>query len=243
MGWAGPFSNTPSSLTLPRPADSPSRSPSKVEVTEKTTVLSESGGPSSTSHSSSREWGPGTWECQLVLGPQSQSHFGWGLGVLVQGELEQSRVHPVPSRGEPPCQWPGPCGRDSHSPADRAQRAGSQEDTHKAEHPHYLRCFQGNSSGESSQGGEEALTHHCSPFKPVPLARCPSRRTSWRCHWATRPLWRPRRRTLPETAVAPLPRPRTPQPPFQEPWTPSPAPPASRRPMRPHVRTFPRGRR
>ncbi|XP_068844690.1 phospholipid transfer protein C2CD2L isoform X3 [Capricornis sumatraensis] len=36
--------------------DSPSRSPSKVEVTEKTTtVLSESGGPSSTSHSSSRE--------------------------------------------------------------------------------------------------------------------------------------------------------------------------------------------
>uniref|UniRef100_M3Y1F6 C2CD2 like n=1 Tax=Mustela putorius furo TaxID=9669 RepID=M3Y1F6_MUSPF len=36
--------------------DSPSRSPSKVEVTEKTTtVLSESSGPSSTSHSSSRE--------------------------------------------------------------------------------------------------------------------------------------------------------------------------------------------
>uniref|UniRef100_A0A8D0Z0M0 C2CD2 like n=3 Tax=Sus scrofa TaxID=9823 RepID=A0A8D0Z0M0_PIG len=36
--------------------DSPSRSPSKVEVTEKTTtVLSESGGPGSTSHSSSRE--------------------------------------------------------------------------------------------------------------------------------------------------------------------------------------------
>ncbi|XP_054581240.1 phospholipid transfer protein C2CD2L isoform X1 [Eptesicus fuscus] len=38
-----------------RSADSPSRSPSKVEVTEKTTVLSESGGPSSASHSSSRE--------------------------------------------------------------------------------------------------------------------------------------------------------------------------------------------
>ncbi|XP_036848757.1 phospholipid transfer protein C2CD2L isoform X2 [Manis javanica] len=37
-------------------ADSPSRSPSKVEVTEKTTtVLSESSGPSSASHSSSRE--------------------------------------------------------------------------------------------------------------------------------------------------------------------------------------------
>lgn len=36
--------------------DSPSRSPSKVEVTEKmTTVLSESSGPSNTSHSSSRE--------------------------------------------------------------------------------------------------------------------------------------------------------------------------------------------
>ncbi|KAG8522259.1 Phospholipid transfer protein C2CD2L [Galemys pyrenaicus] len=36
--------------------DSPSRSPSKVEVTEKTTtVLSDSSGPSSTSHSSSRE--------------------------------------------------------------------------------------------------------------------------------------------------------------------------------------------
>nr|XP_010596231.1 phospholipid transfer protein C2CD2L isoform X2 [Loxodonta africana] len=45
-----------SSLTLPHPPDSPSRSPSKVEVTEKTTtVLSESSGPSSTSHSSSRE--------------------------------------------------------------------------------------------------------------------------------------------------------------------------------------------
>ncbi|CAK6448693.1 unnamed protein product [Pipistrellus nathusii] len=36
-------------------ADSPSRSPSKVEVTEKTTVLSESGGPSSAPPSSSRE--------------------------------------------------------------------------------------------------------------------------------------------------------------------------------------------
>ncbi|XP_023602955.1 phospholipid transfer protein C2CD2L [Myotis lucifugus] len=41
--------------TVDGKSDSPSRSPSKVEVTEKTTVLSESGGPSSTSHSSSRE--------------------------------------------------------------------------------------------------------------------------------------------------------------------------------------------
>ncbi|XP_058401027.1 phospholipid transfer protein C2CD2L isoform X2 [Diceros bicornis minor] len=49
--------------------DSPSRSPSKVEVTEKTTtVLSESGGPSRTSHSSSREWGIEKWESHLSNG-------------------------------------------------------------------------------------------------------------------------------------------------------------------------------
>ncbi|KAM5226853.1 phospholipid transfer protein C2CD2L isoform 2-T3 [Hipposideros larvatus] len=49
--------------------DSPSRSPSKVEVTEKTTtVLSESSGPSSTSHSSSREWETGKWDSHLSNG-------------------------------------------------------------------------------------------------------------------------------------------------------------------------------
>ncbi|XP_036279045.1 phospholipid transfer protein C2CD2L isoform X2 [Pipistrellus kuhlii] len=41
--------------TVDGKSDSPSRSPSKVEVTEKTTVLSESGGPSSAPPSSSRE--------------------------------------------------------------------------------------------------------------------------------------------------------------------------------------------
>ncbi|XP_059959382.1 phospholipid transfer protein C2CD2L isoform X3 [Mesoplodon densirostris] len=54
--------------------DSPSRSPSKVEVTEKTTtVLSESGGPSSTSHSSS----PG------------ESHLSNGLDPVAETAIRQ----------------------------------------------------------------------------------------------------------------------------------------------------------
>ncbi|XP_076968803.1 phospholipid transfer protein C2CD2L isoform X4 [Tamandua tetradactyla] len=60
--------------------DSPSRSPSKVEVTEKTTtVLSESSGPSSTSHSSSREWG---------MGP-GESHLSNGLDPVAETAIRQ----------------------------------------------------------------------------------------------------------------------------------------------------------
>ncbi|XP_064433418.1 phospholipid transfer protein C2CD2L isoform X1 [Mirounga angustirostris] len=61
--------------------DSPSRSPSKVEVTEKTTtVLSESSGPSSASHSSSREWG---------TGKSGESHLSNGLDPVAETAIRQ----------------------------------------------------------------------------------------------------------------------------------------------------------
>ncbi|XP_058401030.1 phospholipid transfer protein C2CD2L isoform X5 [Diceros bicornis minor] len=61
--------------------DSPSRSPSKVEVTEKTTtVLSESGGPSRTSHSSSREWG---------IEKSGESHLSNGLDPVAETAIRQ----------------------------------------------------------------------------------------------------------------------------------------------------------
>ncbi|XP_052044518.1 phospholipid transfer protein C2CD2L isoform X1 [Apodemus sylvaticus] len=62
-------------------ADSPSRSPSKVEVTEKmTTVLSESSGPSNASHSSSREWG------REMTG---ESHLSNGLDPVAETAIRQ----------------------------------------------------------------------------------------------------------------------------------------------------------
>ncbi|KAF5921239.1 hypothetical protein HPG69_018639 [Diceros bicornis minor] len=73
--------------------DSPSRSPSKVEVTEKTTtVLSESGGPSRTSHSSSLQLQEGAEEETGYLSsvpPAGESHLSNGLDPVAETAIRQ----------------------------------------------------------------------------------------------------------------------------------------------------------
>lgn len=105
-GWGLLWRPTSASLTPTHPPDSPSRSPSKVEVTEKTTtVLSNSSSPGGTVASSSREWGLGKGEERWVgwQGPPSLGLSVGGSGVLHRTKgrsLEESMSHPLTaSRG------------------------------------------------------------------------------------------------------------------------------------------------
>lgn len=82
---------------------------------------------------------------------------------------------------------------------------------------------------------------HSRPLKRVPPARCPLLRTSWHYLWAMRHPWTPQCRMTQEPVEVPPHRPQTHQPCPQDPLMPSLAPPASRKQMRQHVRTFLRG--
>lgn len=92
-GWGLLWHPTSASLTPTHPPDSPSRSPSKVEVTEKTTtVLSNSSSPGGTVASSSREWGLGKGEERWV-GWQGPPSLGLSGGVL-WGPAQDKRKEP-----------------------------------------------------------------------------------------------------------------------------------------------------